>query len=78
LLHKESGARAGKSCPRSGNAEILTRAAATDDIHRRQRRSVQLRNVSDLKHVGEAYLRYLDGKGFNLACPYGRDAIADC
>ncbi len=30
-----------------------------------------------MDHIGEAYPRHLDGKGFDLACPHRGDAIAD-
>lgn len=40
LFHKKAGTLAGKSGARSGNGEILTRAAAADNVHRRQLRAI--------------------------------------
>ena len=78
LFHKKAGTDAGQPGSRSGHRQILTWAAAADDIHGRKLGATQLRNIPDVNHVREPQLRYLDGKGFDLAGPDGHDAIADC
>ena len=55
----------------------MARAAAADDIHRWQLGSIELRNIPDMHHVGEADFRNLDGKRFNFAGPDRFDAISD-
>lgn len=40
LLHKKAGAGAGQSGPRSGDGEILARAAPADDIHGEQQPTI--------------------------------------
>ena len=56
---------------------ILTRAAAANDVHRRQLGSVQLCNIPDMEHFGESDFRHFNGKGFDFTGPYGSDAVAD-
>jgi hypothetical protein len=78
LFHKKAGTGAGQPGSRSGHGQILTWATAADDIHGRKLGATQLRNIPDVNHVREPQLRYLDGKGFDLAGPDGHDTIADC
>lgn len=54
LLHEKAGARTGKSGTRSGDGEVLTWAAAADDVHDRQLRSVQFCDIPNMDHIGEA------------------------
>jgi len=54
LLHKKAGTGAGEPGARSGNGEVLARAAPADDVHRRQLRSIQLCDIPDVDHAGEA------------------------
>ena len=75
LLHKKAGTRTGKSGSRSGDGEVLARAAAADDVHGRQKRAIELCDIPDVDHVGKVILRYFDGKGFYLARPQRHDAI---
>lgn len=75
-MHKKTGALTRKSGARSGNRQILTRAAAADYIHRRQHRPVQLCYVPYMDHVGEVMLRHLDGKRLYLACPQRLDTAS--
>lgn len=76
LLHKKAGALSGKPGSCSGHTQILTRAAAADDVHGREPCAVQLRDVSHMEHVGEMGSGYLDGKGFDLAGPDRCDPTA--
>jgi hypothetical protein len=78
LFHKKAGTGAGQPGSRSGHGQILTWAAAADDIHGRKLGATQLRNIPDVNHVREPQLRYLNGEDFDLARPYRHDAIADC
>ena len=77
LLHKKAGAGARQTGSRSSHTEILTGRTPADDIHRRQTCPVQLCDISHMDHVGKMVLRDLDGKGFDLAGPHGRDPVPD-
>lgn len=69
LFHEESGALPGKSCPQSCHAEILARAAAADDVHRRENGAVQFRDVAHMEYIGKLELCHRDGESLDLAGP---------
>ena len=77
LLHKKAGALAVQTSAGARDTEILARTAAADDIHRRQFRPVQFRNVPNMEHLGEMVLCDFDGKGFDLTGPQGFDPVPD-
>ena len=76
LLHKKAGAFSGKTGPRPGDRQILTGAAAADNVHGREPCAVQLRDVSHMEHIGKMCPGHLDGKRLDLAGPDGRNAAA--
>ena len=69
LLHEQTGSISRQACSCAGHTQILAGAAATDNVHGRELRTVQLCDISHVKHVGEVNLGDLDRKGFNLAGP---------
>ena len=76
MLHKEAGPRTGKTgSGTTRNGQVLARGAPADHIHGRQFRAVQLGNIPDMEHCGEALFRYLYGKRLDLAGPKRRDAV---
>jgi hypothetical protein len=77
LLHKKAGAFPGKTGALPGNREVLTRAAAAEDVRGRKRRAVQLCYISDMRHAGKSESCHLDGKGFDFTRPYWGDAVMD-
>ena len=76
LLHKKAGALSGKTGPRPGDRQILTGAAAADDVHGREPGTVQLCDVSHMEHIGEMGSGHLNGKGLDLAGPHRCDPAA--
>ena len=77
LLHKQAGTLSGKTGSGPRHAEILTRAASCDNVHRRQFGAVYLRDVPDMEHGREPLLCHFDGEGLNLAGPHRLDAVVD-
>ena len=78
LLHKKAGSLAVKTPTRPGDRQILTRAAAADDVHGRQLGPIQFCDVPHMEHVGEMVFCDLNGKGFDLAGPEGCNSRPDC
>jgi len=76
LLHEQAAPLARESGAFACHTKVLTRAAACDDVHRRQLRPIQPGYIPDMEQVGESVFRHLDGKRFDLAGPYRRDAMA--
>ena len=56
---------------------ILTRAAAADDVYRRQFITPQLRDIPEVQHPRQALPRNADGERFDLAGPQRHDAVMD-
>jgi hypothetical protein len=75
LFHEQPRAFTGKAGSGAGHGKILTWRAARDNIHGRQLGAVQLCDIPDMNHIGEAYLGNRDGKGFDLACPQGDNSV---
>ena len=76
LFHKKAGTGPRKPGTGSSHAEVLTRAAPADDVHRGQFGPVQLGDVPHMDHVGEALPGHPDGERLDLTGPNGRDPIA--
>ena len=76
LLHEKAGTRTGKPGARSGDGEVLTRAAAADDVHGRQQRAIEFCDVPDVDHAGKVVFGYFDGKGFDFTRPQRHDAMS--
>jgi hypothetical protein len=77
LFHKQAASLAGKPGAPPRHGQILTWAAACDNVHRRQLRAVQLCNVPEPAHLRESQFCHFDGKGFDFACQQRGDAVAD-
>ena len=78
LLHEKAASRTGKTGSVAGShRQILTRAAAADDVHRRQLIAPQLRDVSEVQHPRQALLRNANGERLDLAGPQWHDAVMD-
>lgn len=58
----------------SGDRQVLARATAADDIYRLDRRTVDVKNASQMLHAGESLRRYLDRKRLDLGGPCRFDA----
>ncbi len=76
LFHKKPGTCSREARTGPGHAEILTRAASADDVHRGQLCPIQLGDVPYVEHIGEVFFRHLDGERLDLAGPDGGDAVA--
>lgn len=76
MLHEETGTLTGKAGTGTGNRQVLTGRAPADDVDRRQRCSIEFRNIAYMLHIWEVCLRYLDWEGFNLTCPQRGNAIS--
>ena len=76
LLHKKAGAGAGQSGPRSGDREVLTRAAPADDVHGDQKFSTQPGDIPLVGHAGEPAFGDFHGEWLDLAGPNRLDTIS--
>ena len=63
LLHEKAGTLAGKPGARSGDGEVLTRAAAADDVHGRQIRAIEFCDIPTWIMPGKWCLVASMGKG---------------
>ena len=63
-----------QSLPSARDAQVLARTACTDNVHGRDRRPVNLRNVPKLLDLGEMPRRHRARKRLDLACPDRRNA----
>lgn len=77
LFHEQAGAFSRQAPARSGDRQILARAASAEDVHGRQLCSIELGNVPDMNHIWKSGFCDFDGKGFNLGRPQRHDAVAD-
>lgn len=75
-MKKQTGLYAGKSGAISNLRKILTGGAKGHDMYGRDFPAVQLRDVSQLRHVREMPLGNGHGRFFNFAGPYRAYAAA--
>ena len=76
LFHKQAGTGPCETGTGASYAQVLTRAAPADDVHRGQFGPVQLGDIPHMDHVGEMFLGHADRERLNLAGPDGGDPIA--